>query len=496
MAGPSLQSRTTLPCRIEHFVVSGYTFCMTSLELFELVAKQRAFFSTGQTHDLAFRKRQLASLKNTLLKYQDKILEALAQDLSKSPVEAYATELGVILKEIDFMRRRLGFWARPQLRLTPPALLPGTSKVISEPYGCVLVISPWNYPFQLPLMAAVAAIAAGNCVIIKPSNSTPACEQLLVAIIAECFPQEYVAVVTGGTEIHHPLLTQKYNFIFYTGGATAGKKVMEAAARNLTPVCLELGGKSPCIVDGTADIGVAAKRIIWGKLVNSGQSCIAPDYVLVQEERKDELIEKMRVAIGEFYGEDPVSPESSLASIVNERHFFRLLNLANGNNPANGRVVTSSPDSLIYNKEARKIKPVILDSPEPDAPVMQDEIFGPVLPVLPIRSVEEAISFVQQRPEPLALYLFSQDRAAQRLVAQSLRYGGGCINDTMLHAASPHLPFGGTGFSGMGSYHGKAGFDTFSHRKSILTKPAKLDIALRYPPYGDRVMGLLKMLFK
>ncbi len=345
-------------------------------------------------------------------------------------------------------------------------------------------------------MAAVAAIAAGNCVIIKPSNSTPASEQLLAAIIAECFPQDYVAVVRGGTEIHHPLLTQKYNFIFYTGAATAGKKVMEAAARNLTPVCLELGGKSPCIVDSTADIEVAAKRIIWGKLVNSGQSCIAPDYVLVQEERKDELIERMREAIEEFYGEDPVSPESSLASIVNERHFFRLLNLANGSNPANGRVVTSKPISLIYNKEARKIKPVILDSPEPDAPVMQDEIFGPILPVLPIRSVEEAIVFVQQRPEPLALYLFSQDRAAQRLVARSLRYGGGCINDTMLHAANPRLPFGGTGFSGMGSYHGKAGFDTFSHRKSILTKPAKLDIALRYPPYSDRIMSLLKMLFK
>lgn len=446
--------------------------------------------------EVAFRREQLLRLRDALSQHQEDILAALAADLHKSPVEAYATELGILIKEINHIRRWLPVWSLPRLRPTPLMALPGVSKVLSEPYGCALVIAPWNYPFQLSLMATVAAMAAGNCVILKPSHSTPASEQLLAAIIAECFPQDYVAVVTGGTEIHHPLLSQKYDFIFYTGGATAGKKVMEAAARNLTPVCLELGGKSPCIVDSTANIEVAAKRIVWGKLVNSGQTCVAPDYVLVQEDKKELLIELMRAAMEEFYGENPVAPDSALTSIVNERHFFRLLNFANGSNPANGKAVPCNGTSPAYNKEARKIKPVILDSPEPESPVMQDEIFGPILPVLPIRSVEEAVEFIRQKPEPLALYLFSQDKAAQKLVTRSLRYGGGCINDTMLHASSAHLPFGGTGHSGMGCYHGKAGFDTFSHKKSILAKPAKPDISLRYPPYKEKALGLLKLLLK
>ena len=469
---------------------------MTSVELSELVDRQKAFFSTGKTQEVAFRREQLLKLRNLLLQRQADILAALAADLHKSPVEAYATELGILVKEINYIRRWLPVWSLPKLRPTPLMAFPGVSKVLPEPYGCTLVIAPWNYPIQLSLMATVAAIAAGNCVILKPSHSTPACEKLLAAIIGSIFPQEQVAVITGGTEIHQPMLAQKYDFIFYTGGATAGKKVMEAAARNLTPVCLELGGKSPCIVDSTADIEVAAKRIVWGKLVNSGQTCTAPDYVLVQEDKKNQLIELMRAAMEEFYGENPVAADSGLSSIVNERHFFRLLNFANGNNPANGRVIPCCSTSPTYNKEARKIKPVILDSPEPDAPVMQDEIFGPILPVLPIRSVEEAVAFIRQKPEPLALYLFSQNKATQKLVTRSLRFGGGCINDTMLHAVSSHLPFGGTGHSGMGSYHGKAGFDTFSHKKSILTKPTKMDISLRYPPYKEKVLGLLKLLLK
>lgn len=467
---------------------------MTSVELSELIDRQKAFFSTGKTLEVAFRKEQLLKLRDALVHHQEDILAALTADLHKSPVEAYATELGILISEINFIRRRLPLWSLPTLRPTPLMALPGVSKVLVEPYGCALVIAPWNYPFQLSLMATAAAIAAGNCVILKPSHSTPTCEKLLATIIAEAFPPEQVAVITGGTEIHQPMLAQKYDFIFYTGGATAGKKVMEAAARNLTPVCLELGGKSPCIVDSTADLEVAAKRIVWGKLVNSGQTCVAPDYVLVQEDKKNQLIELMRAAMEEFYGENPVAADSGLASIVNERHFFRLLNFANGNNPVNGRVIPYNDTSPAYNKEARKIKPVILDSPEPEAPVMQDEIFGPILPVLPIRSVEEAVDFIRQKPEPLALYLFSQDKAAQKLVTRSLRFGGGCINDTMLHAASPHLPFGGTGRSGMGNYHGKAGFDTFSHKKSILTKPTMMDISLRYPPYKEKALRLLRLL--
>lgn len=469
---------------------------MTSIELSDLVTTQKAFFLTGKTRDTSFRKEQLHRLKNTLLKYQSEILEALANDLGKSSTEAYLTELGIVLKEIDYLRHRISRWAAPKLRLTPLTGFPGISKTVYQPYGCVLIITPWNFPFKVPLMAVAAAISAGNCIILKPSQHATASEGLLKTILAETFPPEQVSVVTGGTEIHHPLLSQKYDFIFYTGGAIAGKKVMEAASRNLIPVCLELGGKNPCIVDNTADIDSAAKRIIWGKLINSGQNCLAPDYVLIHEDKHQELIEKMCNYIEVFYGENPVSSDSQLPSIINERHFFRLLNLSNGNNPSNGAVITPNSSGMTYNKEALKIKPVLLDSPEQDAPVMQDEIFGPILPIIPYHSLEQAISFVQNKPAPLALYLFSQDKATKRLITQTVKYGGGCINDTLLHGASPYLPFGGTGHSGMGNYHGKAGFKTFSHQKSLLTKPCKLDIPLRYPPYKESALKIIKLILR
>lgn len=469
---------------------------MISAELSELVATQRAFFLTGKTRDIKFRKEQLACLKNILLKYQNEILEALSKDLRKSPTEAYITEFALVLKEIDFLRRRISWWTQPKFRLTPLHSFPGISKILSQPYGCVLVISPWNFPFQIALTAVAAAISAGNCVILKPSHHAQESEQLLAAIIREAFPPEQVAVVTGGNEIHHSLLSQKYDFIFYTGGATAGKKVMEAAARNLTPVCLELGGKNPCIVDGTADIDSAAKRIMWGKLINSGQNCLAPDYVLVQEDKHQELMEKMCMYMNEFYGDNPVAEDSGLSSIINERHFFRLLNLANGNNPANGTVVTPNPAGASYNREALKIKPILLDSPELDAPVMQDEIFGPILPIIPYNTLDVALSMIQEKPEPLALYLFSNDKTTKKRVSESVRYGGGCINDTLLHGASSQLPLGGTGYSGMGNYHGKAGFNTFSHQKAILSRPVKLDTPLRYPPYNEGKRKFITFLLK
>ena len=469
---------------------------MTSAELSELIATQRAFFLTGKTEDIQFRKQQLSCLKNTLLKYQNEIQGALAKDLRKSPEEAYITEFALIIKEIDLLMKRISWWSKPKIRLPSFIAFPGMNKIHFQPYGCVLVITPWNFPFQIPLIAVASAISAGNCVILKPSHHAQASEQLLATIIREAFPQEQVAVVTGGNELHHSLLAQKYDFIFYTGGATAGRKIAEAAARNLTPVCVELGGKNPCIVDNTAEIDSAAKRIIWGKLINSGQNCLAPDYVLVQADKRQELIEKLCFYMEQFYGNNPVAPDSPLASIVNERHFFRLLNLANGNNPANGVVITSNPSGQSYNKEALKIKPILLDSPERESPVMQDEIFGPILPIIPFNQLEEAISFIQEKPEPLALYLFSQDKATQQLVIQHLRYGGGCINDTLLHAITPQLPFGGTGHSGMGKYHGKAGFDTFSHQKSILSRLGKFDTDLRYPPYKEQTFNIIKRLLK
>ncbi len=469
---------------------------MISAELSELVATQQAFFLTGKTRDTKFRKEQLACLKNILLKYQDEILDALAKDLRKSPAEAYITEFALILKEIVFLRRRISWWTKPKIRMTPLHSFPGISKILPQPYGCTLVITPWNFPFQIPLMAVAAALSAGNCVILKPSHHAQESERLLKAIIQEAFPPEQVAVVTGGNEIHHTLLNQKYDFIFYTGGVTAGKKVMEAAARNLTPVCLELGGKNPCIVDATADIDSAAKRIIWGKLINSGQNCLAPDYVLVDSSKHKELMEKMCTYMEEFYGDNPVAPDSDLSSIVNERHFFRLLNLANGNNPANGVVTTNNPIGASYNREALKIKPILLDSPERNAPVMQDEIFGPILPILPYNTLEEALSYIQEKPEPLALYLFSTDKSTKKLVTETLPYGGGCINDTLLHGASSQLPLGGTGHSGMGSYHGKAGFDTFSYQKAILSRPAKFDTSLRYPPHREGRLKFIKLFLK
>lgn len=481
---------------VVYFPISSYTLSMTSLELSELVANQRKFFSTGTTREVNFRKEQLLRLKNALKKHQGEILSALAKDLNKTPVEAFATELAPVYREINYMRRRIPFLSFPKFTWTPLEGFPGFSRIYSEPFGCALIITPWNFPFQIPLMALIAAISSGNCVILKPSNNVPTSEKLLTKLIEETFTKDYVALVTGGTEIHHPLLTQKYDFIFYTGGSMAGKKIMEAAARNLTPVCLEMGGKNPCIVDATADLDLAAKRIIWGKLINSGQTCIAPDYVLVQTEKKPDLIEKMKKYMDQFYGTNPVAADSNLASIVNERHFFRLLNWANGNNPANGTVITGKSTSLSYNKEARKIKPVILDSPALDAPVMQDEIFGPILPVVPFRDINEAILFVQKKPDPLALYLFSKDRSIQKRIIKTLRYGGGCINDVFIHAANHHLPFGGTGASGIGNYHGEAGFHTFSHKKSIHIKLTKIDFPLRYPPYTDKIFKLLKMFYK
>ena len=377
------------------------------------------------------------------------------------------------------------------------AMVPKSKSMMPPNTACgMLCNKALNFPTMEKQMAVAAAISAGNCVILKPSHHAQESEQLLAAIIQEAFPPEQVAVVTGGNEIHHSLLSQKYDFIFYTGGATAGKKVMEAAARNLTPVCLELGGKNPCIVDGTADIDSAAKRIMWGKLINSGQNCLAPDYVLVQEDKHQELMEKMCMYMNEFYGDNPVAEDSGLSSIINERHFFRLLNLANGNNPANGTVVTPNPAGASYNREALKIKPILLDSPELDAPVMQDEIFGPILPIIPYNTLNVALSIIQEKPEPLALYLFSNDKTTKKRVSESVRYGGGCINDTMLHASSSHLPFGGTGYSGMGNYHGKAGFDTFSHQKAILSRPAKLDTPLRYPPYNEGKRKFITFLLK
>lgn len=467
---------------------------MDSLSIHQLVEAQRAFFSTGATRDVAFRIQQLTTLKNTIISHESDLCQALQTDLGKTPYESYLTEIGMVLSEISYTIKHLKSWVKPRRVHTPVTCQLASSHIYSDPYGCVLIISPWNYPVNLSLTTLVSALAGGNCVILKPSSNSSNTSALLARIIGEIFSPEYVTVIFGNNELHQQLLTEQYDFIFFTGSPSVGKKIMDAAAKHLTPVCLELGGKSPCIVDNTTDIKTTAKKIIWGKLLNAGQTCVAPDYVLVDSTIKDQLIQHMLLAISQFYGDHPAEKESGLPSIINERHFYRLLNLANGTNPANGKA--HSVEEKIYNKEMRKITPTILDSPTYDAPVMAEEIFGPILPVIPVDTIDEAIAYVLSKPHPLALYLFSENKEVQKKIVNSLPYGGGCINDTILHLTSHHLPFGGVGQSGMGSYHGKAGFETFTHKKSVLTKKNFLDNSLRYPPFNKKISSLLRFFLK
>lgn len=467
---------------------------MDSLSIHQLVEAQRAFFSTGTTRDVEFRLQQLIKLKNAIISHEQDFFDALQADLGKTSYESYLTEIGMVLSELTYTIKHLKSWAKPKWVPTPVTCQPASSHVHSDPYGCTLIISPWNYPVNLSLTTLVSALAGGNCVVLKPSSNSSNTSALLARIIGEIFSPEYVTVVFGNNELHQQLLSEKYDFIFFTGSPSVGKKIMDSAARYLTPVCLELGGKSPCIVDNTTDLQATAKKIIWGKLLNAGQTCVAPDYVLVDSSVKDHLIQNMLAAISQFYGEHPTEKESGLPSIINERHFYRLLNLANGSNPANGKALTV--EEKIYNKDVRKITPTILDSPTYDAPVMAEEIFGPILPVIPVNTMDEAIEYVLSKPHPLALYLFSENKEVHKKIVNSLPYGGGCINDTILHLTSHYLPFGGVGQSGMGSYHGKAGFDTFTHKKSVLTKKKFLDNPLRYPPFNKKISALLRFFLK
>jgi aldehyde dehydrogenase (NAD+) len=438
-----------------------------------IAERQRAWFRTGASREIPFRLEQLSKLRDAIAKREADVLDALKRDLGRPAQEAYTSEVGIVLREIDVARRQLAAWARPRRVRTPLALFPAASRVHAEPYGSVLIIAPWNYPFQLAIAPLVAALAAGNCAVLRPSPAAPQTSRLLAGMIREVFDPAYVCAVEGGVAETQTLLAERFDYIFFTGAAHVGKLVMAAAARHLTPVTLELGGKNPCIVDRDADVAVAAKRIAWGKFMNAGQTCIAPDFVLAHKAIRAELVRRLAATITQFYGADPLaSPD--YARIVDEPHFDRLeAFLRDGDAAAGGLAV----------RPQRYIAPTVLERVSWDSPIMQEEIFGPLLPVLEFEDLDAAIEKLQAMPKPLALYYFSRARARQDEVLRRLPSGGACINDTFGQFINLRLPFGGVGESGMGAYHGKAGFDTFSHMRGVVRRATWADPGAKYPPY-------------
>ena len=456
------------------------------MEISNLVQAQRDYFLSGATLPLSQRIQALKALQRAIMRREEEILQALHTDLNKSPAEGYMTEIGMVLSELRFVLRHLPRWAKKERVKTPLAQFPSKSFVLKEPYGVALIMAPWNYPFQLSLEPLIGALAAGNCAVVKPSNYAPATSKVIASLIKSCFDERYIAVVLGGRQQNADLLSQKFDYLFFTGGTTVGKLVMESAARHLTPMTLELGGKSPCIVDSSANLPLAARRIVFGKYLNAGQTCVAPDYLLVQQSVKEPLLIEIKRAINAAFGPAPLQNED-YPKIINQKHFDRLLGLIEGE-----AVVTGG----VGDEKTHKIEPTVLDGVTFSSPVMQEEIFGPILPVLTFNTIDEVIKTLRPRPKPLALYLFTTDKITQRRVLSSLSFGGGCVNDTIIHLATSSMGFGGVGQSGMGSYHGKKSFDTFTHEKSIVKKSNRIDVPLRYQPYGKNTLALLKKFMK
>jgi len=450
---------------------------MVQTSVSNIVGAQRSFFSSGKTRDVCFRLQQLEILKKAILKNEEAIVNALQADLRKPALEACAAEVCLTIREIDHAAKHLRSWAKAARVPTPLMYFPASSRVYREPLGVVLIIGPWNFPFQLMVIPLVGAIAAGDCAFLKPSEISSSTSSALAGIVRDNFDPSYIALLEGGAAEAQSLLSERFDHIFFTGGTTVGRMVMEAAAKYLTPVTLELGGKSPCIVDTGVPLEITARRITWGKFINAGQSCVAPDYLLVHKAVKGPLLEHMKRSIREFYGEDP-SKSPDYARIINERHFLRLSALLE-----EGSIVIGGNT----NKEDRYIAPTIIDNVALNYKVMQDEIFGPILPVVEYEDLAEAISIVNGRPKPLALYIFSTSSRNQQRVLNETSSGGVCINDTTVHFATNFLPFGGVGPSGMGNYHGKATFDTLTHQKSALRRRFFLDVKTRYPPYRGKV---------
>ncbi len=451
----------------------------------ELLRKQHAFFHTGQTRDVKYRLHQLKQLKAMLSENEGLLIDAVHKDFRKPPFETYATEIGLLNTEISFALKHLESWAKPKTVSSSLVNFPSKNYILTEPYGNALVIAPWNYPIQLSLLPVVGALSAGNTAILKPSELTPHTSEALLHLTEQYFDRDLFAVVLGGVEVSQSLLSLPFNFIFFTGSTRVGKIVMREAAKNLTPVTLELGGKSPCIVDESANLEVSAKRIVWGKFVNAGQTCVAPDYLMVKKSIKAELIVHLKNAITQLYGPDPKESQD-YPRVINEDHFKRLVALIDY------RKVVAGGES---DPADHYIAPTIMDEVSWEDPVMEDEIFGPILPVLEYDSLDECIRTINAHPRPLALYVFSSNTETEEKIMNNVSFGGGAINDTVAQFGNHHLSIGGVGASGFGSYHGKASFDCFSHQKSVMKKPFWPDIPIRYAPYKGK-LGIVKKLMK
>lgn len=452
----------------------------------ELINKQRAFFQTGQTFSVEYRIAALKSLKKAILKNEQALISALEKDLGKSATESYMCEIGLTLDELGYAIKHTRCWSKKRRVRTPMAQFHAKSFTIQEPYGVTLVMSPWNYPVTLTLEPLIGALSAGNCCIIKPSAYAPETSHAIAALIAETFSEDYVAVVEGGRQENQDLLEQKFDYIFFTGGVNVGKMVMEKASAHLTPVTLELGGKSPCIIDHTANLRIAARRLVFGKFLNCGQTCVAPDYVLAENSIIPKLSNFIKDEIVAMFGENPLE-NRDYGKIINKKHFDRILGLID-----QSKVVFGGDHDV----QTLRIAPTVLMNVTKDDALMQEEIFGPLLPIIGIDSIDEAYTFVRNRPKPLALYLFTNDKPTERKFLQEVPFGGGCVNDTIIHLATSNMGFGGVGNSGMGSYHGKKSFSTFSHEKSIVKKSTWIDLNMRYQPYNDLKLKMMKMFLK
>ena len=459
---------------------------MTEQEIKDILQQQNHFFSSGKTIPAEFRLKQLDSLKEAMIRHEADLAAALKADLGKSRMESYMCEIGLTLSELTWMQKHLRNLMRSKRVSTPAAQFAAKSFRSPSPYGTVLIMSPWNYPVLLTLDPLIDAIAAGNTAVVKPSAYAPCTFDVMKTMIEECFPAHYVAVVDGGRAENQALLQQRFDMIFFTGGKTVGREVLRHAAEYLTPVTLELGGKSPCIVDSTAKIRLAAKRIVFGKYLNCGQTCVAPDYILCDKRIRDELITAILAEIEKQFGKEPLK-NPNYGKIINEKHFERILGLINGEKLVYGG--QSEPESL-------RIAPTVLNNITWDDAVMGEEIFGPLLPILTFDTLDEALDTVESHPHPLALYFFSEDKAAQKKVLDTCRFGGGCINDTIIHLATSDMPFGGVGESGMGSYHGRVGFETFSHYRSIVDKKTWMDLPIRYQKYTGLKEKMMRMFLK
>lgn len=451
-----------------------------------ILSAQRTYYATGETLPLSFRHEALRALKASILRHEPEINEALRADLGKAPVETYMCETGMTLAELSYMDRHLDRWSRPRRALTPLAQFAADSYSVYDPYGVVLIMSPWNYPFMLTMEPLVGAIACGNCCVVKPSAYSPATSAVIQTILSECFPEKYVAVVEGGREENQALLEQKFDYVFFTGGVNVGKEVMRKAAEHLTPVTLELGGKSPCVIDASANLKIAARRLAFGKLLNCGQTCVAPDYLLIDRKVEKEFLDLLKKQFRKMAGKDPLK-NKSYVHMINEKHYDRVMGLID-------------PDKVTYggtgDRSSLRIHPTILEGVTPEDAIMQEEIFGPLMPVMTYDHIDEAIAFINSRPHPLAAYLFTEDKALEKRFLREVPFGGGCINDTIIHLATSRMGFGGVGGSGMGSYHGRKSFETFSHEKSIVKKFTFLDMPVRYAPYSKLQGRLLRFFLK